>query len=162
MRIELNRRDYIRSLDALRDKVAAIGKEYAEATLASASEIERDRMKKTAKLFGDLAMRLFEDAAVTLKILEANEAAGIGEQAVFDLREPEPEPTPEPPPPETAGPTEAEKPAAPDVPPCKHFNGEGCGKKDAPCYDGVCDGKDDGCPCYKAGKGKKPGKKGGK
>ncbi len=108
MRIEKNRRDYIRSLDALREKVAAIGKEYADATLASASVIERDRMKKTVKLFGDLAMRLFEDAEVTLKILEANEAAGIGEQAVFDLRVDEPELTQEPPTPETAEPTDAE------------------------------------------------------
>jgi len=87
--------------------IAAIGKEYAKATLASANEIERDRMKKTAKLFVDLVMRLFEDAAVTLKILEANEAAGIGEQAVFDLREAEPEQTQEPPTPETAEPTDA-------------------------------------------------------
>ena len=123
MRLEMNRRDYIRSLDELRDRVAAIGKMYAEAALASPSEIERERIKKTAKLFGDLAMRLFEDAAVTLKILEANEAAGIGEQAVFDLREAEPEQTHEPPTPETAKPTDAD--------------GNG-------------------------GKGKKPGKKGGK
>ncbi len=108
MRLEMDRRDYIRSLDELRDRVAAIGKMYAEATLASPSEIERERMKKTAKLFGDLAMRLFEDAAVTLKILEANEAAGIGEQAVFDLRESEPEQTHEPPTPETAEPTDAD------------------------------------------------------
>lgn len=134
MRIELNRRDFIRSLDALREKVAAIGKEYDEATLASASEIERDRMKKTAKLFGDLAMRLFEDAAVTLKILEANEKAGIGEQGLFDLHEPEeadpfngaarlPEDLPTP---ETAEPTDAEKPA--DEKPTKRGKKSG-GKK---------------------------------
>lgn len=112
MRIEMNRRAYIRSLDALREEVAAIGREYVEATLASASEIERDRRKKTDKLFADLVMRLFEDAAVTLKIFEANEAAGIGEQAVFDLRGAEPEQTQEPPTPETAEPTDADdKPA---------------------------------------------------
>ena len=128
MRIELNRRDYIRSLDALRDKVAAIGKEYAEATLASASEIERDRMKKTAKLFGDLAMRLFEDAAVTLKILEANEEAGIGEQGLFDLREAEPEQTQEPPTPETAEPTDADG-KGDDTPTKKSGKGKKPGKK---------------------------------
>ena len=108
MRLEMNRRDYIRSLDELRDRVAAIGKMYAEATLASPNEIERERIKKTAKLFGDLAMRLFEDAAVTLKILEANETAGIGEQTIFDLREAEPEQTQVPPTPETAKPTDAD------------------------------------------------------
>ena len=105
---EMNRRDYIRSLDELRDRVAAIGKIYAEAMLASPSEIERERIKKTAKLFDDLAMRLFEDAAVTLKILEANKAAGIGEQAVFDLREAEPEQPQEPSTPETAEQTDAD------------------------------------------------------
>ena len=108
MRLEMNRREYIRSLDELRDKVYALAKEYNDARLADASEIERDRQKKTAKLLGDLAMRLFEDAAVTLKILEANEAAGIGEQAFFDLREAEPEQTQEPPTPETAKPTDAD------------------------------------------------------
>lgn len=104
MRLEMTRRHYIGHLDELRDKVYNLAKEYNDAALASASEIERDRQKKTAKLFGDLAMRLFEDAAVTLKILEANEAAGIGEQEVFnfngaepaldagDMNNPEPEP----------------------------------------------------------------------
>lgn len=125
MRLEMNRRDYIRSLDELRERVAEIGKMYANAKLASPNEIERERIKKTAKLFGDLAMRLFEDAAVTLKILEANEEAGIGEQGLFDLREPEPEPTPEPPKPETAEPTDAEKPT--DEKPTKR--GKKSGKK---------------------------------
>ena len=84
---EMNRRDYIRRLDALRDDVIEIGKRYANALLAGAKEIEKERQKKTGKLFCDLATRLFEDAAVTLKIVEADEADGIGEQGLFDLRE---------------------------------------------------------------------------
>ena len=109
MRLEMNRRDYIKSLDALRDKVAEIGKEYAQTKLVSPSEIERERMKKTGKLFGDLAVRLFEDAAVTLKILEANEAAGIGEQAVFDFNA-ESATTPEQTPDEAEQTADADKP----------------------------------------------------
>ena len=84
---EMNRRDYIRSLDRLRDDVAEIGKRYANAVLADPNEIEKERIKKTAKLFGDLALRLYEDAAVCLKVCEELEADGIGEQGLFDLRE---------------------------------------------------------------------------
>jgi len=94
---EMNRRDYIRSLDTLRDDVIEIGKRYANALLAGAKEIEKERQKKTGKLFCDLATRLFEDAAVTLKIVEADEAAGIGEQGLFDLREGDELPANDPP-----------------------------------------------------------------
>jgi hypothetical protein len=106
---EMNRRDYIRRLDALRDDVIEIGKRYANALLAGAKEIEKERQKKTGKLFCDLATRLFEDAAVTLKILEANEAAGIGEQAVFDFNT-ESAPTPEQKPDEAEQTADADKP----------------------------------------------------
>ena len=128
MRLEMNRRDYIKSLDALRDKVAEIGKEYAQTKLVSPSEIERERMKKTGKLFGDLAVRLFEDAAVTLKILEANEAAGIGEQAVFDFNA-ESAPTPEPTPDEAEQTADADKPADDEKPTKKNGKGKKNGKK---------------------------------
>ena len=166
------RQEYIAGLEEIRKQTIKIGQAFASVDLTDATGMERDRRKKTAKLVGDLADRLYEDIAISAKVAADKAEAGQGEQddlfAAADRKE------------KAKGATkptaaeaevvdvpaleykpEAEKPAAPDVPPCKHYNGEGCGKKDAPCNDGVCDGKDDGCPCYKAGKGKR-GKKGGK
>lgn len=129
------RQEYIAELEEIRKQTIKIGQAFASVDLTDATGMERDRRKKTAKLVGDLADRLYEDIAISAKVAADNAEAGIGEQGdLFDDK---------------------------DVPPCKHHDGEGCTNKKAPCSDGLCDGKDDGCPCYKAGKGKR-GKKGGK
>ena len=148
------RQEYSAGLEEIRKQTIKIGQAFAAVDLTDATGMERDRRKKTAKLVGDLADRLYEDIAISAKVAADKAEAGQGEQDdLFDDAAKTAKAKAEKP--------AAEKPAAPDVPPCKHFNGEGCGKKDAPCNDGVCDGKDDGCPCYKAGKGKRD-KKGGK
>ena len=166
------RQEYIAGLEEIRKQTIKIGQAFAAVDLTDATGMERDRRKKTAKLVGDLADRLYEDIAISAKIAADKAEAGQGEQDdLFDDAAKTAKAKAEKPAAEQAEVVdvpaleykpEAEKPAAPDVPPCKHFNGEGCGKKDAPCNDGVCDGKDDGCPCYKAGKGKRGGKRGKK
>lgn len=169
------RKEYIAGLEEIRKRMIEIGQAFAAVDLTDATGMERDRRKKTAKLVGDLADRLYEDIAISAKVAADKAEAGQGEQddlfAAADRKEKAKGAT---------KPTAAEAevvdvpqienkplalpaPAAKDVPPCKHHDGKGCTNKKAPCSDGLCDGKDDGCPCYKAGKAaKKKSGKGGK
>jgi hypothetical protein len=136
--------------------------------------MESDRHKKTKKLVADLCDRLYEDIAISAKVAADNAEAGIGEQGdLFDdaakaakakaAKPAEEAEVVDVPTIESGKPLALPAPAAKDVPPCKHHDGEGCTNKKAPCSDGLCDGKDDGCPCYKAGKAaKKKSGKGGK
>lgn len=169
------RKEYIAGLEEIRKRMIEIGQAFAAVDLTDATGMERDRRKKTAKLVGDLADRLYEDIAISAKVAADKAEAGQGEQddlfaaadrnekarsaaktaaaeaEVVDVQQIENKPLALP------------APAAKDVPPCKHHDGEGCTNKKAPCSDGLCDGKDDGCPCYKAGKAaKKKSGKGGK
>lgn len=163
------RQEYIAELEEIRKQTIKIGQAFAAVDLTDATGMERDRRKKTKKLVADLFDRLYEDIAISAKVMADNAEAGIGEQGdLFDeaaraeeSTEAEAEVVEVP---ALEYKPEAEKPAAPEVATCKHYDGDGCTKKDAPCADGVCDGKDDGCQCYKPAKGKKGkrGKKGGK
>lgn len=169
----MTRQDYIARLEEIRKRMIEIGQAFAAVDLTDATGMERDRRKKTAKLVGNLADRLYEDIAISAKVAADKAEAGQGEQD--DLfaaanREKKAKGATKPtaaeaevvdvPTIESGKPLALPAPAAKDVPPCKHHDGEGCTNKKAPCSDGLCDGKDDGCPCYKAGKGGK--KKGGK
>ena len=53
---------------------------FAGVDLTDATGMERDRRKKTAKLVGDLADRLYEDIAISAKVAADKKEAGQGEQ----------------------------------------------------------------------------------
>jgi len=170
----MTRKDYIAGLEEIRKSVQKIGQVFAAVDLTDATNMESDRHKKTKKLVADLCDRLYEDIAISAKVAADNAEAGIGEQGdLFDdaakaakakaAKPAEEAEVVDVPTIESGKPLALPAPAAKDVPPCKHHDGEGCTNKKAPCSDGLCDGKDDGCPCYKAGKAaKKKSGKGGK
>ena len=169
----MTRQDYIAGLEEIRKQVEQISTAFAAVDLTDATNMESDRHKKTKKLVADLCDRLYEDIAISAKVAADNAEAGIGEQSdLFDDAKAAKAKAAKPadeaevvdvPTIESGKPLALPAPEAKDVPPCKHHDGEGCTNKKAPCSDGLCDGKDDGCPCYKAGKGgkKSGGKKGG-
>ena len=170
----MTRKDYIAGLEEIRKSVQKIGQAFAAVDLTDATNMESDRHKKTKKLVADLCDRLYEDIAISAKVAADNAEAGIGEQGdLFDdaaktakakaAKPAEEAEVVDVPAVESGKPLALPAPAAKDVPPCKHHDGEGCTNKKAPCSNGLCDGKDDGCPCYKAGKAaKKKSGKGGK
>lgn len=67
------RQEYIAGLEEIRKRMIEIGQAFAAVDLTDATGMERDRRKKTAKLVGDLADRLFEDIAISAKV-SADEA----------------------------------------------------------------------------------------
>ena len=149
------RQEYIAGLEEVRKRMIEIGQAFAAVDLTDATGMERDRRKKTAKLVGDLADRLYEDIAISAKVMADNAEAGQGEQV--DLFDTVPEAG------EVVDAETVEKPAAeptnevvpllpPPATPCKNFNGKKCKLrgKAAPCRDGICDGLDCGCPEYEA------------
>ena len=79
------RQEYIAGLEEIRKQTIKIGQAFAAVDLTDATGMERDRRKKTAKLVGDLADRLYEDIAISAKVAADNAEAGIGEQGdLFD------------------------------------------------------------------------------
>lgn len=74
------RQEYIAGLEEIRKQTIKIGQAFAAVDLTDATGMERDRRKKTAKLVGDLADRLYEDIAISAKVAADNAEAGIGEQ----------------------------------------------------------------------------------
>lgn len=79
------RQEYIAGLEEIRKRMIEIGQAFASVDLTDATGMERDRRKKTAKLVGDLADRLYEDIAISAKVAADKAEAGIGEQGdLFD------------------------------------------------------------------------------
>ena len=74
------RKDYIAGLEEIRKQTIKIGQAFAAVDLTDATGMERDRRKKTAKLVGDLADRLYEDIAISAKVAADKAEAGQGEQ----------------------------------------------------------------------------------
>lgn len=74
------RQEYIAGLSEIRKQVTKIGQAFAAVDLTDATGMERDRRKKTAKLVGDLADRLYEDIAISAKVAADKAEAGQGEQ----------------------------------------------------------------------------------
>lgn len=62
------RKEYIAGLEEIRKRMIEIGQAFAAVDLTDATGMERDRRKKTAKLVGDLADRLYEDIAISAKV----------------------------------------------------------------------------------------------
>ena len=82
----MTRQDYINHLDALRKGVSKIIKFDREEKdknggLSMPTRLEDERAKKTQKMFDDLVVRLYEDAAVSEKIKHEKILAGDLEQA---------------------------------------------------------------------------------
>ena len=82
----MTRQDYIMHLDSLRKGVLKLidydhKQKDLNGPLVGATTLEDDRAKKTQKMFEDLAVRLYEDAAVSEKVkIEKVEACDL-EQA---------------------------------------------------------------------------------
>lgn len=74
------RQEYIAGLEEIRKRMIEIGQAFAAVDLTDATGMERDRRKKTAKLVGDLADRLYEDIAISAKVAADKKEAGQGEQ----------------------------------------------------------------------------------
>lgn len=69
----MTRQDYINHLDALRRGVLKLmefdkKEKDLNCPLVGATTLEDDRAKKTQKMFEDLTVRLYEDAAVSEKV----------------------------------------------------------------------------------------------
>lgn len=74
------RKEYIAGLEEIRKRMIEIGQAFAAVDLTDATGMERDRRKKTAKLVGDLADRLYEDIAISAKVAADKAEAGQSEQ----------------------------------------------------------------------------------
>ena len=74
------RQEYIAGLEEIRKRMIEIGQAFAAVDLTDATGMECDRRKKTAKLVGDLADRLYEDIAISAKVMTDKAEAGQGEQ----------------------------------------------------------------------------------
>ena len=88
----MTRKDYIGHLDALRKGVLKIvdfdrNERQNNGGLAGPTSHEDERGKKTQKMFDDLVTRLYEDAAISEKIMQEKILAGDVEQAEFTFRE---------------------------------------------------------------------------
>lgn len=74
------RQEYIACLEEIRKQTIKIGQTFAGVDLTDATGMERNRRKKTEKLVGDLADRLYEDIAISAKVAADKAEAGHGEQ----------------------------------------------------------------------------------
>lgn len=74
------RKEYIAGLEEIRKRMIEIGQAFAAVDMTDATGMERNRRKKTAKLVGDLADRLYEDIAISAKVAADKAEAGQGEQ----------------------------------------------------------------------------------
>ena len=82
----MTRQDYIMHLDMLRRGVLKLmefdkKEKDLNGQLVGATTLEDDRAKKTQKMFEDLTVRLYEDAAVSEKVKHEKLLAGDIEQA---------------------------------------------------------------------------------
>lgn len=82
----MTRQDYINHLDALRRGVLKLmefdkKEKDLNGPLVGSTTLEDDRAKKTQKMFDDLTVRLYEDAAVSEKVKIEKLDAGDMEQA---------------------------------------------------------------------------------
>ena len=142
------RKEYIAGLEEIRKRMIEIGQAFAAVDLTDATGMERDRRKKTAKLVGDLADRLYKDIAISAKVAADKAEAGQGEQDdLFAAADRE----------KKAKEKEAKVAEAAVVEiPAIEYKPNAQNPDDDPKP-----GKGKGKKSSKGGKGKKPGKKGG-
>ena len=134
----MTRKDYIAGLEEIRKQVKKIGQAFAAVDLTDTTDMESERRKKTTKLVADLSERLYEDIAISAKVMADKAEAGEGEQGdLFDAAKKK---------------AEAAKPKAGEA--------EVVEVKMLPAPE-KSGSDDEPKPGKKSGKGKKNGKKGG-
>ena len=74
----MTRQGYITALEDFRTRAYELWEEHKRATLTDRTEIEDNRRTKTAKLLRDLCNRLYEDIAISTKVMV--DKASTGEQ----------------------------------------------------------------------------------
>ena len=72
----MTRQGYITELEAIRSRAIELGEAYNSINLTDAIGIEHVRALKTAKLIRDLCNRLYEDIAISTKVMVDNAANG--------------------------------------------------------------------------------------
>ena len=82
----MTRQDYIHHLDALRKDVLEIIKfdlerKKRDGGLTAPTDLEQERAEKTQKMLENLAIRLYEDAAISEKVKQEKIQAGEFDQA---------------------------------------------------------------------------------
>ena len=86
----MTRADHIAHLDTMRKAVLDVIKFHHETIadngkLAKPTTLEEDRAKKTEKMLEDLAVRLYEDGAISERVKTERLLAGDSEQAEFSF-----------------------------------------------------------------------------
>ena len=84
----MTRRSYIIALESIRNAVNNMGKEYKTIILTDATDMERDRAIKTAKMIRNLCDRFYEDIAISTKVMVDKAATGEQEDLFDETRKP--------------------------------------------------------------------------
>jgi len=81
----MTRKEYIEKLEAVRQQLLAIADEFTNARITDEQENEKTRRVTAGKLFDKLDDILYDNGAVSLRIMGENHERGIGEQVgLFD------------------------------------------------------------------------------
>lgn len=81
----MNRKEYIEKLEVIRAALLNLHAEFTAAKITDENDIEAKRRKAAGGLFDKLNTQLYENGAVSLRIMDDNANAGIGEQCdLFD------------------------------------------------------------------------------
>lgn len=81
----MNRKEYIEKLEVIRAALLNLHAEFTAAAITDENPIEAARRKAAGGLFDKLNTQLYENGAVSLRIMDDNAKAGLGEQCdLFD------------------------------------------------------------------------------
>lgn len=81
----MERKKYIKKLDEILTGVEKLAAEHCACVLTDGDDMETARHKSTSKTFEALRQKLYDDGAVSARIMADNAAAGKGEQGdLFD------------------------------------------------------------------------------
>lgn len=79
------RKEYIEKLEVIRAALLNLHAEFTAAAITDENPIEAARRKAAGGLFDKLNTQLYENGAVSLRIMDDNAKAGLGEQCdLFD------------------------------------------------------------------------------
>ena len=81
----MTRKEYIEKLEVIRAALLNLHAEFTAAKITDENDIEAARRKAAGGLFDKLNTQLYENGAVSLRIMDDNAKAGLGEQCdLFD------------------------------------------------------------------------------
>ena len=81
----MNRKEYIEKLEVIRAAILNLHAEFTAAAITDENDIEAARRKAAGGLFDKLNTQLYENGAVSFRIMDDNAKAGLGEQCdLFD------------------------------------------------------------------------------